>query len=932
MIKKIHKWICRKIEEYAPDKYEGIKRKKVQAYEKVYYADHDTSEKVTICCLGGFELLKNKEPDIRDISTKGDFLIGYIRDSSSYSNIPDSLDAVCLSEKATAYVNKEDSRLVSIDSYKCFECKGLKIGVLNYSSDTDFEVLLQTISIVKQQKVKYILVYISYDDLDNKAINLMKRILNHTNQVVGIGGNKAFTLNKTPRKIMISMGSVVTEVKNDQNIAFPVLKNVVKMHDDKIVITEKSYIPCVFDYERYSIDVIYPHDRKYVELRRDLSSRILKRYEEYRTLNVGRIFELLDISMDEKYVKYSDIPVNKMCVYPSELIRKSVLFLREYDPVVHEYEEEEYYRRCLGTIRAKIDQGLIFIFSPIELPEDIPHVQVESPLALHRHICSYIIDQFDFDVKVAVTGSTGKTSAKEMIALVLSKKYKTFKNNGNENLQTKLAKLLQELSPQYSAYVQEVGGGKINGASNFSKMLQPDIGVVTNIGYSHLRWSKTREQLAINKMGIGDGIRNNGPVFINIDNDMLQQVDTTGRNIITYGIENPSADYNAVNIKESDNSIEFEIEHEGNSYELFLNVPGKYNIYNALISFGIGQYTGIPYEKIKEGIAEFKTKGIRQTLFDVGGYKLFVDCYNAAPDSMCGAVEAISNMGDKSSKRIAVLADMTGLDELSVSLHEEVGRKISKYDIDYLICYGEDSKYIFECCQNENLKKYHFTEKQDVLDTLKQIMKPNDVLLFKGSSKFKLEKDIVDVLFGTNLSIEAYRRSKKRFYRLGGIRYRLYPDFACVTKAYYDSEDKSMFDSIGSRNVVSILMNAFVNNVNLERITLSANLRSIQNNAFRGCINLKEIVFCSELKVIGSNAFRGCSSLVTIDFKEGLMHIGNNAFKGCSELKQIKLPSSLSHIGESAFEGCDDLTIVAGRDTYAAEYATTNNINLVYSD
>lgn len=934
LTKKIKRKIKNLLVKYVPAVYSKINKYRLRKRMISRYSREEAEKVLTIYSLGLIEFRKDYEYEkLEQLLKSAEFCVAYLNEynKSKIETLKNTgIKAFCVSNKVKNDDNNPD--IIKENSFNIFKHKNIKIGIINFNSKNDTDTLFDTIKELKK-KVKYIMVYISYDELNEEVEKLFVKVAKRTNQVIGINNKEIlpFDIARKTRKALFSIGSFINlEYKENDEKDSIILKNVIKKFKKKIINLERCYIPCSFDENSNSIKRIEPSNKETLKSYRNLNRRINNIVDEDRILTVEKLFNIFQMEIPEKYEVFKSIVVRRIAVLPNEIEKCSVLFVREYDSVVHEVTEEEYYKKLINRLRRNARRGLILAFSPIKLPSDIPHVVVKSSLALHSIICKKIIDSCYFDIKVAVTGSTGKTSTKEMIALVLSKQYETFKNTGNENLQIKMGLMLKEFSPKYEAYIQEVGGGKIGGASSFSKILEPDVGVVTNIGYSHLRWSKTREQLAINKVGIADGIRNNGPLFINIDNDILQKTDVSDRNVITYSIDNKEADYTADNIILEENKILFDIVHKDKKTKCVLNTPGKYNIYNALVSFGIGRYAGIPEEKICEGIAEFKPEGIRQTLMQIGGYNLFVDCYNAAPNSMVGAVETLAEMGKEDNKKIAVLADMTGMEELSEDLHADVGKKISKCDIDYLICYGNDIKYAYDNFTNSNTIKYLFDNKEDVIDTIKKIIKPGDYILFKGSSKFKLEEDIIDEILGTNLSTLAHDRRRVRIVKKANASYQIFPHNCHLIAKNNNIPDAIILSKINGKPVISIGKSAFENKCDVERVELSEELRNIQECAFKNCVKLGEINLPEKMQIIEDNVFENCTNLNKVYINEKLIHIGKEAFKNCNSLKSIELHENISFIGENAFDGCDDIEFICYKDSYADVYAKRNNIKVKY--
>lgn len=930
--KKVKAALKENLKKYCPLLYLKIKRYRLNKRMENRFSRVDSKSIININYIGAWETTNNiNYEEIKNEFTNGDFNIAYLKeyDKKAIENLENmGINAICISKANEKHNNDV---LIKEKSSKVFNYKNVNIGVIHYPYENDYSKLFEEIKTLKTE-AKYIIVYLSYSDFNDDVEQLINNLSKRVNQVIGINTNTScpFDIPEKSKKALFSIGSFIKNQYNNENEKGSIIyKNVLKNYNNKLSVLERSYIPCYFDDKHKTIRRINYNENIEFNVYRNLCENISNTLDENRILTVEKIFKIINLDLPSKYDKYKSVVIDNICVLLYEIDKRCILFIRDYDSKVHVSTEKEYYQRIINDLKNKMYKDLVLVISPIDLPAGIPYIKVPNSLELHAKLCNHIINWCNFDIKVAVTGSTGKTSCKDMISLVLAEKYKTFKNTGSENLQIRMGLMLRELNPKYEAYVQEVGGGKIGGASNFSKMMEPDVGVITNIGYSHLRWSKTREQLAINKLGISDGIRNNGPLVINLDNDMLQKADIKYKNVITYAIDNKKADYYADNIDESDQKLKFDIVHKGKKVPCRLDIPGKYNIYNALTAFAIGQYFNIPDVDICRGISKFKPEGIRQTLINVGNYNLFVDCFNAAPNSMIEAVKTLSHMGTKKNKKIAVLGEITGMDEMSVELHKEVGKEISTAAIDYLICFGEDIKNTYETFSNPKTEKFFFEKKEDVVEQLRKIIEPGDFILFKGSSKYKLEQDILDEIWGTNLGTLAHSRKKKIAEKVNGVKYELYPKYAHVIEIN-DNVNIQIVPKVNAKKVISIASEACKDRHILKLVKLPISLRNIQNGAFKNCSELREVVFPRKLSIIEDNVFENCSKLEKVVFNDELYHIGNEAFKNCPALKEIKMTSKVSYIGENAFKGCQNLKIICPKNSYAAKYAKANKIAIEY--
>ena len=334
---------------------------------------------------------------------------------------------------------------------------------------------------------------------------------------------------------------------------------------------------------------------------------------------------------------------------------------------------------------------------------------------------------------VGVTGSVGKTTTKEMIYAVLSERYKTLKTQGNLNNQIGLPKTLLELDKSYEAAVIEMGMSDLGEIHALSMCATPDISVITTIGVSHLENLGTRENILRAKLEIVDGMKEGGPLVINVDNDMLSTV-KLDRPIITYGIEN-KADFMATDIAEDGEKTTFFI----NGVKAEIPCIGIHNVYNAVAAFVIAKHFGMADDEIVKGLKNYTPSGMRQRIAKVGDITVVADCYNASPDSMRAALKTLSSM-KTSGKKIAVLGDMLELGTVSKESHFEVGKLCAELGVDELVCLGEEAKEYKKGCEFQNGKATWFDDRDELAEYLRKTSQKDDVLWFKASRGMRFEE------------------------------------------------------------------------------------------------------------------------------------------------------------------------------------------------
>ncbi len=353
-----------------------------------------------------------------------------------------------------------------------------------------------------------------------------------------------------------------------------------------------------------------------------------------------------------------------------------------------------------------------------------------------------------FGVKVAaVTGSVGKTSTKEMIDAVLSSRFKTLKTEGNLNNEIGLPKTLFRLDHSYQAAVIEMGMSGFGEISRLSRAAQGDLGVITNIGVSHIEKLGSRENILKAKLEILDGLKENAPLIVNADDDLLQGLALDGRRIVRYGISSAEAEPRAVKIRTEKLETVFEIRYRGEEYPARIPVLGNHHVLNALAAFAAGTELGMSPEEVTKALPGYQPSGMRQKTVDFHGIIVVEDCYNASPDSMKASLSVLSMLGN-GGKRVAVLGDMLELGDYSEEAHRQVGRMAAENHLDAVACLGAASVFTAqEALRNGVPCVRCFERKEDAAEWLKRSILPGDAVLFKASRGMKFE-EIISAFYG----------------------------------------------------------------------------------------------------------------------------------------------------------------------------------------
>ena len=355
-------------------------------------------------------------------------------------------------------------------------------------------------------------------------------------------------------------------------------------------------------------------------------------------------------------------------------------------------------------------------------------VQVKDTIEAVQKLSSYKRNLYDIPV-IAITGSVGKTSTKDMVASVISQKYNVLKTEGNMNNHIGLPLTILRLK-NHEALCVEMGMNHLKEISLLTNIAKPTIAIITNVGTSHIGNLGSRENILKAKLEILEGLKENGTLIINNDNDMLNKWSKNAgikQKIITYGIETKS-EIMPISIEQSENNSIFNIDN----CKIEVPIGGIHFIYNALCAICVGKILDIPIEKIAKGIKEFELTKNRMEISKLkNGITLINDCYNANYDSMKDGLDYLGNL--KNTRKIAVLGDMLELGKFSEELHIKVGEQVIKNNINILITVGEFSKMIAEKSKEKMSEVYICNNNEQAIKILCDIMKPNDTIYLKAS-------------------------------------------------------------------------------------------------------------------------------------------------------------------------------------------------------
>jgi UDP-N-acetylmuramoyl-tripeptide--D-alanyl-D-alanine ligase len=363
-------------------------------------------------------------------------------------------------------------------------------------------------------------------------------------------------------------------------------------------------------------------------------------------------------------------------------------------------------------------------------------IYVKNTLKAFHQIAQAYKERFDIPL-IGITGSSGKTTTKDMLASILSRAGRTLKTEENYNNEIGVPKTLLSLSKSHKFAVIEMamqGPGEIE---ELARMTRPDIAVITNIGSAHIGLLRSGKNVAKAKGEILGFQSKKDITVLPADDKFFNFLKKKARGkIVSFGISNPS-DISAINIKYKGDQTLFSIKTKHFLLPVKLPLPGKHNIYDALAAAAAACALGIRQEHIKKGLENFKLSSKRLNIIRLNNIRIIDDTYNANPDSMSASLAALKNYPPR---RIAVLGDMLELGRSSRRSHEDIGKLAAELKIEKLISVGKLAKDISKGAKLSGLKNVHAARSNaEAVKILKRSIRPNDTILIKGSRGMKME-------------------------------------------------------------------------------------------------------------------------------------------------------------------------------------------------
>ncbi len=457
----------------------------------------------------------------------------------------------------------------------------------------------------------------------------------------------------------------------------------------------------------------------------------------------------------------------------------------------HDYIEDAFYNGAAACFTAR----------DVAMNKDKVYIRVEDTLKALQALGSFYRSKFHIPV-IGITGSVGKTTTKEMVAAALSTKYHVLKTEGNKNSQVGLPLMMLCMDAEHEIAVIEMGMSEEGEMAKLAKIAKPEAAVMTNIGVSHIAQLKTKENIRKEKLNIINFFNKNSLLFINGNDALLSKLYKTGEDdkdildigektrpkfldakIIAFGTED-FCDYRAENIQTVNGETHFILRKKqgdrffpeqsklqapnsyleesrsvlsGDGEEIVLKVLGMHHVFNALAALAVAEQYHIPVSVSKKGLKDYTPIAMRGQIKESNGIKIIDDSYNASPDSIKSGIQVLLEL-EGIKRRLAVLADMMELGELSRQCHYDVGAYISQQKIDEVITIGEEASYIAKAITDTiekavqdkkvNITTHSFMKNEDAARYLLAHIKAGDGILVKGSRGMKTDEIVKAVIEG----------------------------------------------------------------------------------------------------------------------------------------------------------------------------------------
>lgn len=393
----------------------------------------------------------------------------------------------------------------------------------------------------------------------------------------------------------------------------------------------------------------------------------------------------------------------------------------------HDFIEQAMAKGASGIITSRLD---------IVIPPNMTVILVNDTLQALQRLAWFHRKRFNIPI-VAITGSTGKTTTKDMVAAVLASKLNVLKTAGNFNNEIGLPLTLLQLTAEHEVAVVEMGMRGEGQIRELANIALPTVAVITNVGETHIELLGSIENIAAAKAELLEVIPESGLTILNADDHYVQAMaEKVASRVTLFGLEQGTL--RAEEIRTDVQGMNFRCHSIQGNIPMSIPTVGKHNVYNALAAIAVGLELNLSFDEIRSGLSNFNASPMRLHIEAMGDYVVINDAYNASPMSMLAAIDTLLEVATK--RKVAVLGDMLELGHIAATAHRQIGEKLAQCNIDIVVTVGELANHIAQAAIDGGVTKVIPCENhEEAQEALKKVLEPGDTILIKGSRGMKME-------------------------------------------------------------------------------------------------------------------------------------------------------------------------------------------------
>ena len=341
---------------------------------------------------------------------------------------------------------------------------------------------------------------------------------------------------------------------------------------------------------------------------------------------------------------------------------------------------------------------------------------------------------------VAITGSSGKTTVKDMLAELLSEKFNVNKTIENNNNHIGVPLTILNTTEKHDVLVAELGTNHFGEIPYTSEIISPDYALITNIGASHVKYLKSKTGVWKEKSSLFDEtLKNNGKLFINYDDPIIKKYEVKRNKAVIYSSETRTDVYGKITKYTNDGKPVIELSGKGKKLTAEPPIYGEQSAKSFIAAAAVALELGLNKNRLLENLKKLKMPPGRLNLIRLKNIILIDDTYNANPDSTKAAIELVGKIKTKT-RKILFLGDMFELGENEIKLHKEIAKSVQKIRVEEVYTIGKNMKYLCEELKNKRIKSKHFRSRNSLLNKIKEMNFDDSVILVKGSRRMRMEE------------------------------------------------------------------------------------------------------------------------------------------------------------------------------------------------